>query len=157
MAQLLVKSKSWFASSALSTVPVSARVDTMCTPGAVISGWYNGSSGMPRDEKSASTWARGSLLVGASGFEPSSSMQWASELVGSTTPILQPAATPMTHGATLYGFNVFWPGPSFPAAKTTVMPRLATFFVARLIGSFGSNAPLVPQELLTTLMLYSCW
>src|SRR6266705_6300664 len=87
----------------------------MWTPGAVISGWYSGSSGMPRDEKSASTCARGSLLVGASGFEPSSSMQWASEFVGSATPILQPAATPMTHGATLYGFNVFWLGPSFPA------------------------------------------
>src|SRR5213079_1350448 len=157
MAQLLVKSKSWFASSPLRTVPVDARVDTMCTPGAVMSGWYNGSSGMPREEKSASTCALGSLLVGTSGFEPSSSMQWASEFVGSATPILQPAATPMTHGATLYGFNVFWSGPSLPAAKTTVIPRLATVFVASLIGSCGSNAPLVPQELFTTLMLYCCW
>ena len=92
---------SWFKSSPLSTVPVDARVETMCTPGAVISGWYSGSPGMPREEKSASTCARGSLSVGTSGFEPSSSMQCASELVGSVTPILHPAATPMTHGATL--------------------------------------------------------
>src|SRR5438132_6683023 len=108
MAQVLVRLKSWFASSPLRTVPVEARVETMCTPGAVMSGWYNGSSGMPRDEKSASTWARGSLFVGTSGFDPSSSMQCASELVGSVTPTLQPAATLITHGATLYGFSVFW-------------------------------------------------
>src|SRR5881628_454103 len=101
MAQVLVRLKSWFASSPLSTVPVDARVETMCTPGAVMSGWYSGSPGMPRDEKSASTWALGSLFVGTSGFEPSSSIQCDSELVGSATPILQPAATPITQGATL--------------------------------------------------------
>src|SRR5438105_1366494 len=50
MAQLLVKSKSWFASSALSTVPVDARVDTMCTPGAVMSGWYRRLPEIPRGE-----------------------------------------------------------------------------------------------------------
>src|SRR5438093_12045704 len=129
----------------------------MWTPGAVISGWYSGSPGMPRDEKSASTCSLGSLLVGTSGFEPSSSMQCASEFVGSATPILHPAATPITQGATLYGLRVFWSGPSLPAANTTVMPRLATLLVASLMGSFGSNGPLVPQELLTTLMLYCCW
>src|SRR4051812_5474147 len=111
---------------------------------------------MPREEKSPNTCARGSLFVGASGFEPSSSMQCASELVGSATPILQPAATLITQGATLYGLSVFWSGPSLPAAKTTVIPRLATFFVTSLIGSWGSNAPEVPHELLTTLMLYCC-
>src|SRR2546422_376442 len=129
----------------------------MWTPGAVMSGWYNGSPGVPRDEKSASTCARGSLFVGTSGFEPSSSIQCDSELVGSVTPILQPPATPIPQGATLWGFNVFWSGPSFPAAKTTVIPRLVTFLVASLIGSLGSNAPLVPQELFTTLMLYCSW
>jgi len=66
---------------------------------------------------------------------------------------LQPAATPITQGATLYGLSVFWSGPSFPAANTTVIPLLLTFLVALLIGSFGSNGPLVPQELFTTLML----
>src|SRR6266704_1873589 len=101
MAQVLVRFRSWLASSPLSTVPVDARVDTIWTPGAVMSGWYNGSPRMPRDEKSASTCARGSLFVGTSGFEPSSSMQCDSELVGSVTPILQPAATPITQGATL--------------------------------------------------------
>src|SRR5437667_10916649 len=107
---------------------------------------------MPRDEKSASTWARGSLLVGASGFEPSSSIQCDSELVGSATPILHPAATPITQGATLCGLSVFWPGPSLPAAKTTVMPRLATSLVASLIGSCGSKAPVGPQQVFLTLM-----
>src|SRR5437867_3405026 len=101
MAQVLVRFRSWLASPPLSTVPVDARVETMWTPGAVISGWYSGSPGIPRDEKSASTCARGSLFVGTSGFEPSSSIQCDSELVGSVTPTLQPAATPITQGATL--------------------------------------------------------
>src|SRR5205809_7201477 len=143
MAQLLVRSKSWFASLAFSTVPVEARVETMCTPGAVTSGWYSGSPGMPRDEKSAST---------ASRFCPVWSAQWIFEIVGSGT-VLQPAATPITHGATLYGLRVFWSGPSFPAASTTVIPLSWTFLLALLIGSFGSNGPLVPHELFTTLML----
>ncbi len=52
---------------------------------------------------------------------------------------------------------MFCAGPSFPAANTTVMPRLVTFLVASLIGSLGSNAPVVPQELFTTLMLYCRW
>src|SRR5207248_977437 len=148
MAQLLVKSKSWFASSPLSTVPVDARVDTMCTPGAVMSGWYIRSPGIPRDEKSASQAGR---------LCPVGSPQWTAELVGSGVTSLHPAATPITHGATLYGFNVFWSGPSFPAANTTVIPWSCTVFDALLIGSLGSNAPLVPQELFTTLMLYCCW
>src|SRR2546430_3004049 len=74
MAQLLVKSKSWFASSALSTVPVDARVDTMCTPGAVMSGWYSELPGIPRDEKSASQAGR---------FWPVWSAQWTAEFVRS--------------------------------------------------------------------------
>src|SRR6266487_3053857 len=143
MAQLLVRSKSWFASLAFSTVPVEARVETMCTPGAVTSGWYSGSPGMPRDEKSANTAAR---------FCPVWSWQCTAELVGSVTS-LQPAATPITQGATLYGFRVFWSGPSFPAANTTVIPASCTVFVALLIGSLGSKVPVVPQELFTTLML----
>src|SRR2546422_2355465 len=143
MAQLLVRSKSWFASLAFSTVPVEARVDTMCTPGAVTSGWYIGSPGMPRDEKSARMGSR---------FCPVWSAQWIAELVGSGRS-LHPAATPITQGATLYGLSVFWSGPSFPAANTTVIPLLLTFLVALLIGSWGSNGPLVPHELFTTLML----
>src|SRR5207253_11159181 len=148
MAQVLVRLKSWFASSPLSTVPVDARVDTMCTPGAVMSGWYSGSPGMPRDEKSARIGAR---------FCPVWSAQWTAELVGSGDTSLHPAATPMTHGATLYGLSVFWSGPSFPAANTTVIPWSCAVFEALLIGSLGSKAPLVPQELFTTLMLYCCW
>src|SRR6266705_2265919 len=54
MAHVLVRFRSWFASSPLSTVPVDARVETMCTPGAVMSGWYSLSPDTPRDEKSAS-------------------------------------------------------------------------------------------------------
>src|SRR5256885_152803 len=147
MAQVLVRFRSWLASSTFNTVPVEARVDTMCTPGAVTSGWYSASPGTPRDEKSASTASRPC---------PVWSAQWIAELVGSGT-VLQPAATPITQGATLYGLSVFWLGPSFPAANTTVMPRLCTFLLALLIGSCGSNGPLVPQELFTTLMLYCFW
>src|SRR5437870_10151812 len=113
MAQLLVKSKSWFASSALRTVPVDARVDTMCTPGAVMSGWYSELPGSPRDEKSASQAGR---------FWPVWSAQWSAEFVGSGVTSLHPAATRITHRGTLYGLRVFWSGPSFPAANTTVIP-----------------------------------
>src|SRR2546426_9251536 len=140
MAQVLVRLKSWFASDPLSTVPVEARSDTMCTPGAVISGWYSRSPGIPRDEKSGSPAGR---------FWPVGSSQWIAEFVGSGLTSLHPAATPITHGATLYGFNVFWSGPSFPAANTTVIPWSCTVFDALLIGSLGSNAPLVPKELFT--------
>src|SRR5256885_4595774 len=48
--------------------------------------------------------------------------QWTAEFVGSGVTSLHPAATPITHGATLYGLSVFWSGPSFPAANTTVIP-----------------------------------
>src|SRR2546422_4415181 len=85
MAQLLVRSKSWFASRALSTVPVEARVETMWTPGAVMSGWYIGSPGTPREEKSASQAGR---------FWPVWSAQWIAEFVGSGETSLHPAATP---------------------------------------------------------------
>src|SRR5213596_702945 len=112
--------------------------------GAVTSGWYSGLPGIPRDEKSASQAGR---------FWPVWSAQWTAEFVGSGVTSLHPAATPITHGATLYGLRVFWSGPSFPAANTTVIPLSCTFLVALLIGSFGSNGPLVPQELFTTLML----
>src|SRR5712691_11386116 len=135
MAQLLVRSKSWFASSAFNTVPVEARVETMCTPGAVMAGWYSGSSGIPRDEKSASQGGR---------FWPVGSSQCTAEFVGSGVTSLQPAATPITHGATLKGFKVFWSGPSLPAANTTVIPASCTALEALLIGSSGSNGPLVP-------------
>src|SRR5467141_3332434 len=97
MAQVLVRFRSWLASSTVNTVPVEARVDTMCTPGAVMSGWYIGSFGMPRDEKSARIGSR---------FCPVWSAQWIAEWVGSAT-VLQPAATPITQGATLYGLSVF--------------------------------------------------
>ena len=76
------------------------------------------------------------------------------ELVGSGVTSLHPAATPITQGATLYGFRVFWSGPLFPAANTTVMPASCAALLATLIGSFTSKAPLVPHELFTTLMLY---
>src|SRR5438034_9019269 len=102
MAQLLVKSKSWFASSALSTVPVDARVDTMCTPGAVMSGWYSLSPGIPREEKSARVGAR---------FWPVGSSQWTADFVGTGLTSFHAAAAPITHGATLYGFDGVWSGP----------------------------------------------
>src|ERR1700741_3191635 len=95
---------------------------------------------MPRDEKSASIEA------------PAAHCD--AELVGSGEPVLHPAATLITHGATLYGFSVFSPGPSFPAAKTTAIPASCTALVATLVGSLGSKAPVVPHELFTTLMLY---
>src|SRR5437879_10011494 len=126
MAQLLVRSKSWFASSALSTVPVDARVDTMCTPGAVTSGWYSPLPGIPRDEKSASQAGR---------FWPVWSAQWTAEFVGSGVTSLHPAATPITHGATLYGFRVFWSGPSFPATNAPVIRLACTVFVDCVIDS----------------------
>src|SRR3954452_13294910 len=91
-------------------VPVLARADTMLAPGAVMSGWYIASPRMPRDEKSAS------IEVPPAHSE--------AELVGSGETVLHPAATLITHGATLYGFSVFSPGPSFPAANTTAMPAL---------------------------------
>ena len=103
---------------------------------------------MPREEKSARIGAR---------FCPVGSSQWMAEIVGSGVTSLQPAAAPITQGATLYGLRVFWSGPSFPAANTTVIPWSWTVLEALLIGSLGSNAPLVPQELLTTLMLYCTW
>src|SRR5436305_15101194 len=112
MAQLLVKSKSWFASSALSTVPVDARVDTMCTPGAVMSGWYRRLPGIPRDEKSASQAGR---------LWPVWSAQWTAEFVGSGVPSLHAAATPITHGATLDGLRVLCSGPAFPVPNPTVL------------------------------------
>src|SRR5262245_11538653 len=95
---------------------------------------------MPRDEKSARRCAR-----------PSS--QSLAEPVGSA-PVLQPAATPITHGATLYGFSVFGAEPSLPDANTTVIPASCIAFVAVLIGSAASYAPVVPHELLTTRMPY---
>src|SRR2546426_339602 len=52
--QLEVRSKSCGASLVLSTVPVDARAEMTWTPGAVTVGWYSGSPGTPRDEKSAS-------------------------------------------------------------------------------------------------------
>src|SRR2546427_2624469 len=133
MAQVLVGLKWGFASDPLSTVPVEARSDTMCPPGAVISGWYSRSPGIPRDEKSASQGGR---------FWPVGSSQWMAEFVGSGLTSLHPAATPITQGATLYGLSVFSSGPSLPAANTTVIPASCTVFVALLIGSLGSNAPL---------------
>src|SRR5213083_2791116 len=98
MAQLLVKSKSWFASSALSTVPVEARVDTMCTPGAVMSGWYSGLPGIPRDEKSASQAGR---------FLPVWSAQWTAEFVGSGVTSLQPVERRAAGDGSVGGLRVF--------------------------------------------------
>src|SRR3954462_2080857 len=98
------------ASVTLMGVPVAARAETISAPGAVMSGWYNGSPRMPREEKSASIEA------------PSAHRD--AEWVGSGETVLPPAATPITHGGTLYGFSVFSPGPSFPAAKTTAIPAL---------------------------------
>src|SRR5437016_14595180 len=116
----------------------------MCTPGAVMSGWYSELPGIPRDEKSASQAVR---------FWPVWSAQWTAEFVESGVTSLRPAATAITLGCTRHGLRVFWSGPSIPAANTTVIHLSCTFLVALLIGSLGSNGPLVPQELFTTLML----
>src|SRR5688500_16638667 len=62
-------------------------------------------------------------------------------------PAFVPAATEITQGAFAYGLCVSHPGPEFPAAKTTTILRSAATFVAMLIGSSASNAPLLPQEL----------
>src|ERR671937_1491615 len=88
--------------STVSAAPVSARAETMCTPGAVSVGWNCAESGTPREEKSASV--------------PSG--QGAAEFVGSGLVSLQPAAAAITHGAWAYTFIVSRFGPSLPAEKT---------------------------------------
>src|SRR5436309_10662479 len=127
--------RSWLASRALRVVPVEARVETMCAPGAVRVGWNWALPGSPREEKSVSS-PSGQCVVSCG---------------------KHPAAAAMTQGASANGFMVSGSGPSLPAAKTTVMPLSWAFLLALLIGSLGSQAwepPLVPQELLTTLRLY---
>src|SRR3954470_20924283 len=71
------------------TTPVLERAETMRTPGAVMSGCSSGAPGTPREEKPASTGAR-----------PDASTHCDTELVGSSTNSLHPAATLITHGAT---------------------------------------------------------
>src|SRR5690242_11208658 len=61
-------------------------------------------------------------------------------------PSLVPAATPITHGGVAFGFMVFLPGPELPAANTTMILRSWADLLAMLIGSFGSNAPVLPHE-----------
>src|SRR5687767_12995818 len=78
--------------------PRMERVETMFTPGAVMSGWYSGSPSMPRDENPAR-------------MPPRPSAHWAAELVGSGVTVLHAAATEITQGAALYGLSVLAPGP----------------------------------------------
>src|ERR1041384_1918832 len=104
-------SRSSGASSTFMGVPVLARVDTISAPGAGMSGGCGaGSLRRPREEKSAS------IEVPPAHSE--------AEFVGSGKTVLHPAATLITHGAALYGLRGFSPGPSFPAANTTVIPAL---------------------------------
>ena len=53
-------------------------------------------------------------------------------------PFSSAAPTLITHGAAAYGLSVPFPGPEFPAEKTTLMPCLVSILVATLTGSFGS-------------------
>ena len=86
-------------------------------------------------------------------------------------------ATPIAHGATLYGFVLhasdapegeqseepsgFCSGPVLllPALKTTAIPASCSAFVATLTGWFASKRPppLSPHELLTATTPSSRW
>ena len=66
---------------------------------------------------------------------------------------LRDEPTPITHGATAYGFSESGEGPWLPAANTTVIPASCTSRVAMFTGSSGSNQPWVPHEQFTTRTL----
>ena len=113
-----------------------AHAETIPTPGAVIVGSFRYVHSVPS----------GIVNVAPSPSTPRE------EKSARVAPSLLPAATETTHGAWAYGLCVSAPGPSFPAANKTEIPRWYARYVAWTMGWAGSKSPLDPHELVTTRM-----
>jgi len=129
----------------------------MLYPGAVMSGWYRLSPGNSRDESHRGR-VRGLIVRW---HEARSTRRQhrncASEFVGSVTPTLQPAATLITHGATLYGFRCSGRDHHSRPRNTTVIPRLVTFFCRLVDRIFWIEGARRAQELFTNLDVVLLW